>query len=138
MPLLNINCAGAKARNSNKRLAFVPVCIHHQMLLPVRVLMRKWYLLLVLVVGAALLNSCSSGKKTTAKPGPATNAVTKNGPPTAATNVSLIPYLTAAEEAKTFDIRDGYKLELVLGDPVIREPVAIAFDGDGRMFVAEM
>ena len=50
----------------------------------------------------------------------------------------MIPYLTPTEEAKTFDIRDGYKMELVMSDPTLKEPVAIAFDGDGRMFVAEM
>src|SRR5438132_361826 len=49
-----------------------------------------------------------------------------------------IPYLSPEEEAKTFVVEDGYKLELVLSDPVIREPVVTVFDGDGRMFVAEM
>lgn len=48
------------------------------------------------------------------------------------------PYLTADEELATFQLPPGYRLELVVGDPVIKEPVAIAFDGDGRMFVAEM
>ena len=32
----------------------------------------------------------------------------------------------------------GYHLETVLSEPDIKEPVAIAFDGDGRMYVAEM
>ncbi|HSH94358.1 MAG TPA: discoidin domain-containing protein, partial [Roseimicrobium sp.] len=32
----------------------------------------------------------------------------------------------------------GYKLELVLSEPDIKEPVVAAFDGNGRMFVAEM
>ena len=103
--------------------------------------MRKWYLLFVLAALAVLLNSCSSGKKTATKPGEGTNAVVKNKPPATSSNApaaSLIPYLTAAQEAKTFDIRDDYKMELVLSDPIIREPVAVAFDGDGRMFVAEM
>ncbi len=49
-----------------------------------------------------------------------------------------IPYLTAAEQAKMFVLPMGYKMELVVGDPDIREPVAVAFDGDGRMYVAEM
>ena len=48
------------------------------------------------------------------------------------------PYLTAEEEAKTIQLPPGYKLELVVGDPIIKEPVACAFDGNGRMFVAEM
>lgn len=42
------------------------------------------------------------------------------------------------EEAKTFQLPKGYHLELVLSEPEIKEPVAAAFDGDGRLFVAEM
>ncbi len=49
-----------------------------------------------------------------------------------------IPYLTPAEEAQTFVLPRGYHLELVVSDPIIREPVVAAFDGNGRMFVAEM
>jgi mono/diheme cytochrome c family protein/glucose/arabinose dehydrogenase len=49
-----------------------------------------------------------------------------------------IPYLSPEEEAKTFELPKGYHLELVVADPIIREPVVAAFDGDGRMFVAEM
>ena len=52
--------------------------------------------------------------------------------------VTPIPYLTPEEEAKTFTLPEGYHLELVVGDPIIREPVTAAFDGNGRMFVAEM
>jgi len=49
-----------------------------------------------------------------------------------------VPYLSPEAEAKTFVLPEGYRLELVLGDPVIREPVMAKFDGNGRMFVAEM
>lgn len=42
------------------------------------------------------------------------------------------------EEAKHFLLPKGYRLEPVLTDPIIEEPVAIAFDGNGRMYVAEM
>ncbi len=48
------------------------------------------------------------------------------------------PYLTAEEQLATFRLPPGYRMELVVGDPNIKEPVAIAFDGNGRMFVAEM
>jgi mono/diheme cytochrome c family protein/glucose/arabinose dehydrogenase len=46
--------------------------------------------------------------------------------------------LTAEEEAKTFQLPPGYRMELLLSEPVIREPVAVAYDGNGRMFVVEM
>jgi hypothetical protein len=41
------------------------------------------------------------------------------------------------EQLKTFILQPGYRLELVLSDPLIQEPTAIAFDGNGRMFVVE-
>jgi mono/diheme cytochrome c family protein/glucose/arabinose dehydrogenase len=42
------------------------------------------------------------------------------------------------EQAKRFWLPPGYRLEPVLADPVIDSPGQIAFDGNGRMFVAEM
>jgi mono/diheme cytochrome c family protein/glucose/arabinose dehydrogenase len=42
-----------------------------------------------------------------------------------------------AEELKQFVLPPGYRFELVLSDPIIQEPTAIAFDGNGRMFVVE-
>lgn len=51
---------------------------------------------------------------------------------------SSIAYLSPEEEAKTFVLPKGYRLELVVADPIIREPVVAVFDGDGRMYVAEM
>ena len=53
-------------------------------------------------------------------------------------NTNSTPYLTPEEELKTFDLKPGYRLELVVSDPIIREPVAAVFDGNGRMYVAEM
>jgi mono/diheme cytochrome c family protein/glucose/arabinose dehydrogenase len=69
-------------------------------------------------------------------------AMTVHGVATSATNApdasAAVPYLTAEEELKTFVLPPGYRMELVVGDPIIRDPVVAAFDGDGRMFVAEM
>ncbi|MCK5922862.1 MAG: hypothetical protein KAG66_18110, partial [Methylococcales bacterium] len=39
---------------------------------------------------------------------------------------------------KHLELPEGYKLELVLSEPEIKEPVVCVFDGNGRMFVAEM
>ncbi len=44
---------------------------------------------------------------------------------------------TPDEELKQFILQPGYRLELVMSDPEIQEPAAIAFDGNGRMFVLE-
>lgn len=45
--------------------------------------------------------------------------------------------LSPAEQAQHFILPPGYHLEPVLSDPVIAEPTAISFDGNGRMFVLE-
>lgn len=42
------------------------------------------------------------------------------------------------EEAKRFLLPPGYKIEPVLTEPQIQQPAAIAFDGDGNMFVLEL
>ena len=39
---------------------------------------------------------------------------------------------------ETFYLPEGYKVELVASEPMINEPVAIAWDGDGKMYVAQM
>ncbi len=49
-----------------------------------------------------------------------------------------VPALSPAEQLKKFQLPPGYKLELVLAEPDIKEPVAAVFDGNGRLFVAEM
>src|SRR4051812_16202898 len=43
--------------------------------------------------------------------------------------------LSAEEELKTIKLPPGYRLELVLSEPVIQEPAICVFDEDGRMFV---
>ncbi|MCW3109514.1 MAG: cytochrome, partial [Segetibacter sp.] len=47
-------------------------------------------------------------------------------------------YLTPEESLKTFNLPKGYHLELVASEPMIKEPVAIAWDGNAKMYVAEM
>ena len=46
--------------------------------------------------------------------------------------------LPPREAMKHIRLPPGFRLELVASEPQIREPVAIAWDGNGRMFVAEM
>lgn len=47
-------------------------------------------------------------------------------------------YLSPEESLKTFNLPSGYHLELVASEPMIKEPVAIAWDGNAKMYVAEM
>src|SRR5690606_4134715 len=46
--------------------------------------------------------------------------------------------LSPLEEQQHLFVQPGYQLDPVLTDPIIAEPMAISFDGNGRMFVLEM
>src|SRR5580704_13726315 len=46
--------------------------------------------------------------------------------------------LSPKEELATFKVAKGFRVELVASEPDVVDPVAMAFDEDGRLFVAEM
>src|SRR3977135_1503916 len=46
--------------------------------------------------------------------------------------------LSPKDELATFRVIKGFKVELVASEPDVVDPVAMAFDEDGRLFVAEM
>ncbi|PZX54051.1 DUF7133 domain-containing protein [Algoriphagus chordae] len=46
--------------------------------------------------------------------------------------------VSANEQLKSFVLQPGYKLTPILSEPQIREPAAIQFDGNGRMYVLEL
>jgi hypothetical protein len=48
------------------------------------------------------------------------------------------PPVAAREALNTFQLRKGFRLELVAAEPLITDPIAFAFDEDGRLFVVEM
>jgi len=47
-------------------------------------------------------------------------------------------YLSPEESMKTIHVPPGYHLQLVASEPQIQEPVAMVWDGNGNMYVAEM
>jgi glucose/arabinose dehydrogenase/mono/diheme cytochrome c family protein len=47
-------------------------------------------------------------------------------------------YLSPEESLKSMYLPKGYHMELVASEPMIKDPVAITWDGNGRMYVAEM
>lgn len=49
-----------------------------------------------------------------------------------------IPPLEPAEAMKSFQVQPGFRIEQVAAEPLVASPVALAFDEDGRMYVAEM
>jgi len=50
----------------------------------------------------------------------------------------IATYLSPQESMNTIHLPEGYHLQLVASEPDIQEPVALTWDGDGRMYVAEM
>ena len=75
--------------------------------------------------------------------------VARNPPPpdTASTPTTQTPgvvlnpspvQLTPEQSLQSFRVPKGYHMELVASDPMIKEPVALAWDGNARMYVAEM
>src|SRR5690606_15086687 len=49
----------------------------------------------------------------------------------------VIP-VSANEQKKSFVLHPGYQIDPVLSEPQIKEPAAIQFDGNGRMYVLEL
>ena len=72
---------------------------------------------------AALIAVFSVGVGAEDKPSP---GLTNKGP------------LSPHEERATFKVPRGFRVELVACEPDVVDPVAMAFDEDGRIFVAEM
>ena len=48
------------------------------------------------------------------------------------------PPLPPAEALKSFKLQSGFRLELVASEPLVHDPVQIAFDPDGRLWALEM
>lgn len=46
--------------------------------------------------------------------------------------------LSPEETIKTFQLPPGYRAEVVAHEPMVKEPVAMAWDGNGRLYVVQM
>lgn len=46
--------------------------------------------------------------------------------------------MSIAEAADAFEVADGFRIELVAAEPIVVDPVAMAFDEAGRLYVVEM
>jgi putative membrane-bound dehydrogenase-like protein len=49
-----------------------------------------------------------------------------------------VPPVPPAEAAKTFETLHGFHMDLLAAEPMVASPVAMAYDEDGRCYVAEM
>jgi putative membrane-bound dehydrogenase-like protein len=59
-------------------------------------------------------------------------------PQTATPSFPRVPPLSPAEAAKSFRVLHGFRMELVAAEPLVTDPVAMAFDEHGRAYVCEM
>jgi glucose/arabinose dehydrogenase/mono/diheme cytochrome c family protein len=59
-------------------------------------------------------------------------------PPPAHWKIPAAPVISAEKALATFAVPEGFRIELVAAEPMIHDPVAIAFDGGGRIWVVEM
>ncbi|MDQ8188318.1 c-type cytochrome [Pelagicoccus sp. SDUM812002] len=53
-------------------------------------------------------------------------------------DVPPAPILTPEQALETFYVEPGYSIELVAAEPLVNDPVAIAWDEHGRLWAAEM
>ena len=52
--------------------------------------------------------------------------------------IPAAPVVPPEKALATFKLAPGYRIELVAAEPLVHEPVAMAFDPDGRLWVCEM
>ncbi|MFP6901782.1 MAG: hypothetical protein VCA36_12620, partial [Opitutales bacterium] len=55
--------------------------------------------------------------------------------------IEQLPGLTAtepAEAAATFRLKKGFRIELAAAEPQVVDPVSMAFDANGRLYLVEM
>src|SRR5687767_4381962 len=56
----------------------------------------------------------------------------------AAKDLPRYPAVAPERAIATWKVKPGFKLELAAHEPLVRDPIAITFDENGRMFVCEM
>src|SRR5207249_11148174 len=54
------------------------------------------------------------------------------------TDLPRVPPTEPDKALPTFQIKKGFRLELVAAEPLVVDPIAMSFDEDGRLFVVEM
>ncbi len=70
--------------------------------------------------------------------GAAISDVQGAAPEVSAEELPRVPATPPEKALETFEVKAGFRLDLVAAEPLLVDPVAIAFDENGRMFVVEM
>ncbi|MFI5131743.1 MAG: cytochrome C, partial [Chitinophagales bacterium] len=94
--------------------------------------MKKAYFIIGLLFSCVIIYNCSEPKFTMQ------NQVGNPYPTRIFDSTPSVEYLDPEQSLKSFNLPAGYHLELVASEPMIKEPVAIAWDGNAKMYVAEM
>lgn len=68
----------------------------------------------------------------------ALHAAEPAGPVADAKDLPRFPPVASQDALTTFKVRPGFRIELVASEPLVRDPIEICFDENGRMFVVEM
>ncbi|MEM9416342.1 MAG: c-type cytochrome [Planctomycetota bacterium] len=58
--------------------------------------------------------------------------------PPADLEIPPAPVVPPDQAVATFEIAEGFELQLVASEPLVHDPVCMAWDGDGRLWVCEM
>jgi putative membrane-bound dehydrogenase-like protein len=91
--------------------------------------MRLWHSILAILLGVAVTFAATSAQQGKDKK----DALDKDY----AAELPRIPATAPKDVGKTFKLAAGFEIKLVASEPMIRSPVAVDFDEDGRMYVAE-
>ena len=84
--------------------------------------------------GAAL----AADQLSTRNPNPSAPAARAGGALDPAKDLPRYPAVEPKDAVATWKVKPGFKLELAAHEPQVRDPIAITFDENGRMFVCEM
>ena len=58
--------------------------------------------------------------------------------PIPADQIPPAPFLSAEQAMESFELADGFVMEAIAAEPWVENPIAMAFDPNGRMWVVEM
>ena len=93
---------------------------------------------LVCLVAASLLWACSSQSASPVGDRPAVAVDSKDPEFYKSLQTPPATIRTPEQALATFAIAPGYRIELAVAEPLIEDPVAMAWDEDGHLYVAEM
>ena len=104
--------------------------------------MRKNFRIGSLLVIWGLVVMCTTSRTTHQPNAQTSSTATTSGAdysaPLVVNPIATPDQLTPEQSLKAFRVPSGYHMELVASEPMVHEPVAIAWDGNARMYVTEM